>query len=209
MKPLTLGGFVLFVGLGIYHTFVHGVDLGADDLVELLLLILAWTSGIYFYYLNAATEDLWTTDEPRWLKGVDFILALLQFIFFDILWFLLDRDLIWYAVDLCLLSFTYSIWDFCHHKDIIQKPMGKTIYIFDLAGLALSIALAILISYLLPLKINSVITAHDGMWVVIVVGVLIYHSLVGLTIAAVQLKYVPFRGMKWDSNKPSSNNNSD
>lgn len=191
MNAKTIGPLLFFIGTGIYATVNDKIE--TDDLVHVFLNLVIWTTGLYYFYVNAATEAVWgdRIDEPKWRKRFEDFLITVQFLCFEGLWFLVERKYGYYAIDIVVLNLSYIAWDFVY-KDLIKQKKGRIIFVFDLLGLIVSICLASCTAILPPPEINTDGSAHQAMWVVIFSAVLIYHSIIGFVISATQFKFNPF-----------------
>ncbi len=192
MKPQALIILLVFCLTGVYAWF--NIDFHTDNLVQVFMYLLIWSTGLYYFYLNLATEEAWEykLDEPRWRKKTDGCLIVIQGIGFEALWFtILGHHLLGYAIDICILNLTYIIWDIVYW-DMIKQQKGKIIITFDLLSLLISLWLSTYIPSL-PAKVDTISTVHQAMWATILSAILIYHSIIGFIISATQFKTNPLK----------------
>lgn len=200
MKPSVFASFVVFLCVG--GLALYSYPFNTDSWVRFCLVACAFSSALYYYYLNVATEQKWDARRraPR-AEILTWWITALQYVAILCLWPALRLNWIAYAATLLFMYVSYIVWDIVH-RDLIAGNAGdgkaRCMFLFDVLGCLLAASLLAITLDLPPQQLTDPDSAHHAMLILTVALLLTLNSLLGFCVAVYMFHYSPFAYLRMD-----------
>ncbi|MEI6088993.1 MAG: hypothetical protein WCR42_00925 [bacterium] len=150
MPASIIASFFSFLITGIYTFYFASYDLTITSDIKIFLFLAIFSNAIYFFVIEALTEtDKEIKKKLQTYCIWEWIIRIInQFVLFS-LWFLLQWNLLAFAIGLTLLYCLFIVWDRITKANIDNKY----IYFTDIIGLCLTVIFLIITFF--AIKVNT------------------------------------------------------